>query len=63
MSRRWAALVAGLRRRGLTMPLLDSMIAAAALEHDLILVTRNLHDFEPAGVRVVNPFDGGRPAG
>jgi hypothetical protein len=34
--RRWAGLVAGLRRKGQTLPLLDSMIAATALEHDLI---------------------------
>jgi len=58
VSGRWAALVADLRRRGVTMPLLDSMIAATALEHDLTLATRNLRDFEPAEVRLVNPFEG-----
>jgi predicted nucleic acid-binding protein len=32
------------------------MIAATALEQGLTLVTRNVSDFEPTGVSVVNPF-------
>ena len=56
VSRRWAQLVVGLRRRGQTIPLLDGMIAATALEHRLTLATRNVRDLQKAGVRVVNPF-------
>lgn len=56
VSRRWAGLVADLRRSGRAMPLLDSMIAATALEHGLTVATRNVRDFEVAGVPVVNPF-------
>jgi predicted nucleic acid-binding protein len=33
------------------------MIAATALEHDLVLVTRNTRDFKKAGVKTLNPFD------
>jgi len=33
------------------------MIAATALEHRLILVTRNVRDFAELGVVIVNPWD------
>jgi len=32
------------------------LIAATALEHDCVLVTRNERDFEGCGLRIVNPF-------
>lgn len=57
VSRRWAALVVDLKRKGETIPLLDGMIAATALEHDLILATRNTPDFKKAGVKTFDPFD------
>jgi hypothetical protein len=56
VSRRWSGLVVNLKQRGQTMPLLDSMVAATALEHGLTLVTRNVHDFKKSGVRVFDPF-------
>ena len=34
----------------------DGLIAATALHHDLTLVTRNVTDFEPNNVPVLNPF-------
>ena len=57
VSRRWAALVVDLKRKGETIPILDGMIAATALEHDLIVATRNIRDFKKAGVKTLNPFD------
>lgn len=34
----------------------DAMIAATAAIHGLIVVTRNVRDFEGLGVRTLNPF-------
>ena len=36
---------------------IDKQIAATALRCDLIVVTRNLKDFEETGVALVNPFE------
>src|SRR5262245_51487967 len=56
ISRRWAALVVELKRKGETVPLLDGMIAATALQHDLTIATRNTRDFQKTGVKTFNPF-------
>ncbi len=34
----------------------DALIAATALKHGLTVVTRNVGDFEPMGVAVLNPW-------
>ena len=34
----------------------DALIAATALVHGLIVVTRNTADFEPAGIELINPW-------
>lgn len=36
---------------------LDKQIAAIALVHDLILVTRNSKDFQQTHIKLYNPFD------
>ncbi len=38
------------------MPIKDSLIAATALVHDLVVATRNHADFAKAGVDIVDPF-------
>jgi toxin FitB len=35
----------------------DGLIAATARVHDLILVTRNVGDFDDMGVTIINPWD------
>ena len=39
-------------------PVRDGLIAATALVHGMTVVTRNVADFEPTGVKVLNPWDG-----
>jgi len=57
VSRRWVTLVVELKRKGETVPLLDGMIAATALQHDLTVATRNTRDFQKTGVKTLNPFE------
>jgi toxin FitB len=38
------------------LPVIDTLIAATARVHALTVVTRNVKDFELAGVAVLNPF-------
>lgn len=54
---RWARLLADLRGSGQAMPLKDSLIAATALLHGLVVATRDRADFEKSGVRVFDPFE------
>jgi len=50
----WGNLVGELERHGRILPLIDSFIAAIALEHDLTVVTRNTADFSAAKVATLN---------
>ena len=45
------------------LPVIDGLIAATALEHDLTLVTRNVDDMKRTGAAVVNPFAAAAPRG
>ena len=51
IARRWGQLSALI---GNNNP--DLIIAATALERDLIMVTRNVRHFAPTGVQIIDPF-------
>lgn len=51
VARRWADLNAER-----SLPVVDALLAATALEHDAVLVTRNTADLAGVDVRVINPF-------
>ena len=38
----------------------DALIAATALVHGMMVVTRNVADFAPMGVALINPWEGSR---
>ena len=40
------------------MSILDGLIAATAIVHGLIVVTRNVSDIARTGLKCVNPFTG-----
>lgn len=53
----WGKLTAHLESKGQTIPAIDALIAASALERGLILVTRNVSDFDGTGVEIINPWE------
>ncbi len=53
----WAGLLARLKKKGVAMPVKDSLIAASALAHGLSVATRNTADYRYAAVSLVNPFE------
>ncbi len=53
----WAKMCAQAEAKGRPLAVMDSLIAATALEHGLTLVTRNVTDFSSTGVNLVNPWE------
>lgn len=51
---RWGRLLAA---AGRPLPTVDSLLAATALAHQLVMVTRNARDFQGLGVTVLNPWE------
>ena len=52
----WGAMVGASEARGEPLPVIDSLIAATSLQHDLTVVTRNPVDLERCGARCFNPW-------
>jgi len=55
----WGRVMAQGQAAGHPPGTMDAFIAATVLQHDMTLVTRNVSDFEPLGVRLVNPWSHG----
>lgn len=52
----WAEISAQAELQGRKLAVMDSLIAATAHQHKLVLVTRNVEDFIATPVRIVNPY-------
>jgi predicted nucleic acid-binding protein len=56
--RRWGVISGTVRRdTGHPPPVIDIMLAATAIEHDLYLTTRNLRDVRHSGAACFNPWE------
>ena len=53
----WGRLTARMQSMGKPLPAVDSMIAAIAIHHNYVLVTRNEKDFQASGVTLLNPWE------
>ncbi len=56
IAERWGALSATAAKKGRPVPVIDGLLAATALHHDLMLVTRNDTDVSGTGVLTFNPW-------
>ena len=52
----WGAITASSESAGRKVEPADGLIAATAIERGFTVVTRNVKDFEPTGVAVLNPW-------
>jgi len=52
----WGRLAGEAEARGEPLPVIDGLIAATSLAHDLTVATRNIGDFERCGARCFNPW-------
>ena len=53
----WGVLQANAEKAGMSMPAIDSLIAATAYTHNLTLATRNESDFAPVNIPIINPWN------
>ncbi len=53
---RWGQLAGAADAAGEPLPVIDSLLAATALVHNLVVVTRNVRHIERAKVRIHNPW-------
>ena len=56
----WGKITARAQQEGYIIPASDGLIAATALQHGLHLMTRNVKDFEPTHVMLINPWMKGK---
>ena len=53
----WGKLASDQKRKGEPMGVMDSLIAATALRHNMVLVTRNTSDFRLVSLSTFNPWE------
>ncbi|MBI4831729.1 MAG: type II toxin-antitoxin system VapC family toxin [Candidatus Lindowbacteria bacterium] len=54
---RWGELRSLAKRKGLSIPVVDGLLAATAIECDYLFITRNVGDFNGTGAKVFSPWN------
>lgn len=57
VAERWGRIRAKARSEGSPSPVVDAMLIATAMHHNLVVVTQNETDFRRAGADVLNPWN------
>ncbi|MFT3785677.1 MAG: type II toxin-antitoxin system VapC family toxin [Tepidisphaeraceae bacterium] len=55
-ARLWGEVSVRAEKKGRSIPAVDGLIAACALRHNCVLLTRNTDDFEHTGANLLNPW-------
>lgn len=53
----WAKLAIDLKKKRIVRPSFDSLLEATSVEHNLILATRNVRNFQQSAATIFNPWD------
>ncbi|HEY2359524.1 MAG TPA: type II toxin-antitoxin system VapC family toxin [Candidatus Angelobacter sp.] len=56
IAERWGLICAQAKIAGASLAVIDGLMAATALHHNLTLVTRNTKDVQVAGIKTLNPW-------
>jgi predicted nucleic acid-binding protein len=56
VSDRWGLLASNAKAKGKALSIIDGLLAATAIHHNLTVVSRNVNDFAPTQVPVVSPW-------
>ena len=54
---RWRLIAAEAKRKGKALSVIDGLLAATALHHNLTVVSRNVRDFAITQVQALNPWE------
>ena len=53
----WGGMSAQAQMKGITLGVIDGLLGATAIDHELTVATRNVKDFGGCSVPIINPWD------
>ena len=53
----WATICGKSEAKGHKLPIMDSLIAATAYQYDMVVVTRNISDFNFSSIQIFSPWE------
>jgi len=56
IAQNWGTIIAEAEKKGMPLPLMDSLIAISGLTYNLVVVTQNIKDMKNSGANLLNPW-------